>query len=353
MNKYLLEQGAEKIKGRFKERGFLYEGTEIFEMIEEGTKYVAFDGSGRKMPGINRFTIEDYLHQLTIALEDLATTSHNSIDTFHSFLDTLAILLAKDSDTHADDWEENYVNHYKALLMEEEETLNNPEKGFRLHFWCLSPALGFKRLFESKCRNVILTSGTLSPFYSFETELKIPFPIKISNPHVINTSTNLLAGVFNSGPLGNRLNFSFKKRDNTESLADLGELILHLTRHIPNGVLVFFASYQLMEAAYKLWTNHENKILRRIQEVKIVIKEPRASSEFQDKLQQFSKNACSSRGAILFAVCRGKFAEGLDFTDDLARAVFIVGVPFPPCYDRKVELKKSYLDTICKKKGIL
>lgn len=37
------------------------------------------------------------------------------------------------------------------------------------------------------------------------------------------------------------------------------------------------------------------------------------------------------------AVCRGKISEGIDFTDELARAVFIVGVPFPPISDRKVE----------------
>ena len=29
-------------------------------------------------------------------------------------------------------------------------------------------------------------------------------------------------------------------------------------------------------------------------------------------------------------VLRGKISEGLDFTDELTRAVFIVGIPFPP-----------------------
>ena len=27
-------------------------------------------------------------------------------------------------------------------------------------------------------------------------------------------------------------------------------------------------------------------------------------------------------------VCRGRFSEGIDFTDNMARAVFIVGIPF-------------------------
>ena len=33
-------------------------------------------------------------------------------------------------------------------------------------------------------------------------------------------------------------------------------------------------------------------------------------------------------GAILFAVCRGKYAEGANFPDDECRAVVIIGVPY-------------------------
>ena len=36
---------------------------------------------------------------------------------------------------------------------------------------------------------------------------------------------------------------------------------------------------------------------------------------------------------------------GIDFTDELARAVVLVGIPFPNATDKKVELKKNYLDS--------
>lgn len=46
----------------------------------------------------------------------------------------------------------------------------------------------------------------------------------------------------------------------------------------------------------------------------------------------------------MLAVCRGKLSEGLDFSDDAARAVIIVGIPYPQLIDSKTIMKKYYLD---------
>lgn len=51
------------------------------------------------------------------------------------------------------------------------------------------------------------------------------------------------------------------------------------------------------------------------------------------------------KGAVMMGVCRGRMSEGLDFSDNAARMVVIVGIPFPQAYDPKVLLKKHYLDT--------
>lgn len=44
-------------------------------------------------------------------------------------------------------------------------------------------------------------------------------------------------------------------------------------------------------------------------------------------------------GALLMAVCRGKVSEGLDFTDDNARAVVTIGIPFPNIKDLQVRTR--------------
>ena len=44
-------------------------------------------------------------------------------------------------------------------------------------------------------------------------------------------------------------------------------------------------------------------------------------------------------------VCRGRISEGLDFSDNAARCVIVVGIPYPQMTDPKVILKKEYLDS--------
>ena len=44
-------------------------------------------------------------------------------------------------------------------------------------------------------------------------------------------------------------------------------------------------------------------------------------------------------------VCRGKLSEGIDFSDDAARCVIMVGIPYPNMSDPYVIMKQHYLDS--------
>lgn len=55
---------------------------------------------------------------------------------------------------------------------------------YTLHLWCLNPAAVFSDIAET-VRCVVLTSGTLAPMESFQSELGTTFPNKLEANHVI------------------------------------------------------------------------------------------------------------------------------------------------------------------------
>ena len=81
----------------------------------------------------------------------------------------------------------------------------------------------------------------------------------------------------------------------------------------------------------------------------MVHREPKKATEYQAVMdryysQVFEGATGSQNGAILMGVCRGRISEGLDFSDNAARCVIVVGIPYPQMVDPKVILKKEYLD---------
>jgi regulator of telomere elongation helicase 1 len=61
-----------------------------------------------------------------------------------------------------------------------------------------------------------------------------------------------------------------------------------------------------------------------------LIVEAKRSDEFTKQITEFNTAVEGHGGAILFAVCRGKVSEGIDFADARGRAVIVTGIPFPP-----------------------
>ena len=110
----------------------------------------------------------------------------------------------------------------------------------------------------------------------------------------------------------------------------------------PGGVLIFFSSYNMLKRHYEFW--EAKKIIKELEKVKGVYQEPRESSHYKFVISAFYQNIHCGKGAVIFAVCRGKISEGLDFSDDAARAVILVGIPYPLVVDPKTIMKKYYLD---------
>lgn len=215
--------------------------------------------------------------------------------------------------------------------------------GKTLSYWCFSPGHSMLDLTAHGVKCVILTSGTLSPLDSFSSEMQIPFPVTLENPHVIDKH-QVWVGTLNKGPDGVTLNSNYQTRFNENYQASLGKALVNFARVVPNGLLVFFPSYPIMEKCIENW--QQNGVYSSITQYKPILVEPRGKQAFTDVMEEFYEkiNDPALNGAIFIAVCRGKVSEGLDFADNNGRAVIITGLPFPPRMDPKVVLKMQFLD---------
>lgn len=243
-----------------------------------------------------------------------------------------------------------YLNDYKVVVTKHVEK-NEPI--FTLNFWCMFPRVAFDYI-RKNAHSIILTSGTLSPMNSFASELQTTFSESFEGTHVIDMKKQVQIHNISTGPNNVKMNGIFKESQTPEYQNSLGELIYKYCQGIEYGILCFFPSYTLMEKCLERWK--EGEIFKKIQSVKEVFVEPRQTEKGEKFLNMIKnyyktitdyeekKSKQNQTGSIFFAVCRGKVSEGIDFSDNRARAVLMVGIPFPNFFDLQIDLKKKFND---------
>ncbi|TVU34336.1 hypothetical protein EJB05_16167, partial [Eragrostis curvula] len=264
---------------------------------------------------------------------------------------------------------QSHAKYYRFHVNESQQTSGDALKVLgkssrTFSWWCFNPGLAMEEFLKLGVRSIILTSGTLSPLDSLAMELNLEFPVRLENPHVISPD-QIWVGVVPVGPSGHALNSSYRTRETIQYKQELGSAIVNFARIVPDGLLVFFPSYSMMDKCVEFWKNRnhanssdENTIWQRICKHKQPVIEPRQSSNFPSAIEDYAAKLrdSSTSGAIFFAVCRGKnynfrnallkavVSEGLDFADRAGRAVIVTGMPFATPTDPKVRLKREYLD---------
>ncbi|OMP07585.1 Helicase-like, DEXD box c2 type [Corchorus olitorius] len=248
-----------------------------------------------------------------------------------------------------------------------------------LSLWCLNPAVVFRDIADLSL-SVILTSGTLSPMNSFSSELGVQFGNCLEAPHVIDVKSQVWSAVISHSP-GNYVLDASYKTSNTYAFQDaLGKSLEEICKTVPGGSLIFFPSYKLMETLCKRWKGTGQ--WSRLNAIKRLFVEPRGGSqeEFETVLKGYydsvsrgkkpalgrkrrikrtddnvieSTEVTNRKGAAFLGVFRGKVSEGIDFSDDNARVVIAVGIPFPNINDIQVALKKQYNNTYKSSKNLL
>eukprot|EP00792_Barthelona_sp_PAP020_P012700 TRINITY_DN7474_c0_g1_i1.p1 TRINITY_DN7474_c0_g1~~TRINITY_DN7474_c0_g1_i1.p1 ORF type:complete len:935 (-),score=200.49 TRINITY_DN7474_c0_g1_i1:186-2990(-) len=313
--------------------------------------------------GINRTTYEGLVDQIKLMLvNDLADrVASNSAGS--RALRTLIRLFEQVFGSV----EEGVSNLFKTLIIDEITSIGaknlknkrNVQRRF-LNFWCFSSSLAVSKI-KTHVRNLVFTSGTISPFSGIEAETNIHFPIQYSAKHVIQRE-NIVVSVLSKGPDGINLNSSMKNRGNMDYIESLGLLALLQCDVCNGGILFFFPSYSALRSVIKGWKEHkisldklrnipfkreisifENKtILESIELIRPTFIEPNLSDDLKEVMDAYYYSIKSNLGGIVFAVCRGKLSEGLDFKDDKGRVVIIAGIPFPSVKEPKIVVKREF-----------
>ncbi|XP_018396532.1 PREDICTED: Fanconi anemia group J protein homolog [Cyphomyrmex costatus] len=197
---------------------------------------------------------------------------------------------------------------------------------------CMNPAIVFAPL-AHEVRSVILASGTLTPTISFQSELGTKFPHIINPDHII-PKNQLYIRYIAQGPNKKPLKATYAQVNTWDFQDELGNLVLQVCDAVPYGVLCFFSSYKAMTTIHNRWRN--NGTWDKLSELKTIFVEPKYERELNPVMKEYrseierssSESYRTACGAIFFAVFRAKVAEGMDFSDNEARCVLSIGIPY-------------------------
>ncbi|EFR02642.1 hypothetical protein MGYG_05640 [Nannizzia gypsea CBS 118893] len=212
----------------------------------------------------------------------------------------------------------------------------------QMKYLLLDPTSRFRELVED-ARAVILAGGTMEPMDDYVDHLFSYVPrekIKtFTYGHVI-PKINLTAIPIDKGMDGTEFNFTFDHRKSEKMIDSLGRTIARFCSIIPDGVVVFFPSYDYLSTVLKVWSSGSG-ILNSLSRLKPIFHEPQSmgstnvnantntNTSTDSLLSQYSASIDSGRGGLLLSVMGGKLSEGINFSDSLGRGVIVVGLPFP------------------------
>lgn len=165
----------------------------------------------------------------------------------------------------------------------------------------------------------VFISGTLTPLRSYQQlyfrVLPTDYPIStFSLPNHFPRKNRLLM-------VTSDITSAYSQRQSNDNTKRIVTYIRSFC-HIPGNLGIWFPSYQMLESVTREVEHH-------IQDREVFI-EPRESSEAGALLSRFMDLPGIGKKGILFAVCGGKFSEGLDYRGDMLNGALVIGLPLAP-----------------------
>ncbi|KAJ1792326.1 ATP-dependent DNA helicase chl1 [Coemansia sp. RSA 2399] len=244
-------------------------------------------------------------------------------------------------------------------------------KAVELKYLLLDPSESFGEICK-EARAVVLAGGTMKPANDAveqllpkqrsvsgeEQQQQQPPQYSMLDPanaqifawsHVVAAS-HICAQVVDRGPTGLPLKFALQDQADAAKLREAGNALAALCNVVPGGVVVFFPSYALLRKMHGEWA--AAGITGRISKRKPVFAEATSRLEpvekgEEDALAKYTNQVkrAGSTGAVLLSVVGGKLSEGINFSDDLGRAVVMVGVPYPSLASPELVERLEYYES--------
>ncbi|KAM0679286.1 TFIIH/NER complex ATP-dependent 5'-3' DNA helicase subunit [Binucleata daphniae] len=252
-----------------------------------------------------------------------------------------------------------------SIIFEPFDSLASTVFSPALRLYCLDASIALKGVFSYK--NVIITSGTLSPLpiyariLDFVPVLSKEISIQLENncigPLIITKGNdqmvmkvgdekieqNIFIADEASNKAMNNISSSYSLRNDPSVIRNYANLVIEFSKIVPDGLVVFFPSYIFMEEIISVWC--EIHLMDEILTNKLVFIETPDIKETDIALTNYKKACENGRGAVLFSVARGKVSEGVDFKHEHGRCVIVLGVPYQYTESVRIKRRLEYLNT--------
>ncbi|PON34974.1 DNA helicase (DNA repair), Rad3 type [Parasponia andersonii] len=203
---------------------------------------------------------------------------------------------------------------------------------------------------------VVLAGGTLQPIEETRERLfpwLLPKQLHFFSCSHIVPPESILPVTVSCGPSGQSFDFSYSSRSSTKMIQELGLLLCNLTVAVPEGIVLFFSSFDYEGLVYDAW--NASGILERILKKKRVFREPRKNTDVECVLKEYKetidklsagglKDNPTQTGAILLAVVGGKISEGINLSDGMGRCIVMVGLPYPSPSDFELMERVKFIE---------
>ncbi|KAL1752428.1 helicase C-terminal domain-containing protein [Schizophyllum commune] len=227
--------------------------------------------------------------------------------------------------------------------------IRNTNGSLEVRYQLLNPEPNFAEVVD-EARAVVLAGGTMSPmsdvFNQLFSHVAAERLTSFSCGHII-PANNLQTLVVTKGPKGGPLEFKAERQKDPAAIEELGQVLFNLVCVTPKGMAVFFPSYNFLNAAKAAWG--QSGTLGRLEGRKKIFFEPEETTDVDKVLQSYATAvhevdpARPKPGALLFAVIGAKLSEGLNFADDLARSVVIIGMPYANLGSAELKERMAYV----------